>query len=336
MENRTGVEIAPQRLGHLNLFVTDYEKSGQFYGNVCGFQEVFREPGISMIFMSNGNTHHDLGLMEITTGDRIGKDGHVQVAAGNGRTPGLNHLGFEMRTEQQLVDAYRRAKSKNVPINRTTDHQIAHSLYLSELNGHTLEFYADVVEDWRDVYANNTGELISGHWDPEAKPALQEQQGVHTGELYRSPEAILPARNVAYAALPVKDLDASIAYYTDVLGLNLKHKDEEIRFAILCGAADSGCDVFLMEMPQFPAVRMLFGGVQMHQGQPVRTGLQWLEKQGVPASLVGDDEDGALVVIDPDGIPLVYSTAPALDLMKQHGPAIVREVQKLGAMSSGG
>ena len=120
MENRTGVEIAPQRLGHLNLFVTDYEKSGQFYSKVCGFQEVFREPGISMIFMSNGNTHHDLGLMEITTGDRIGKDGHVQVAAGNGRTPGLNHLGFEMRTEQQLVDAYRRAKSKNVPINRST------------------------------------------------------------------------------------------------------------------------------------------------------------------------------------------------------------------------
>jgi len=68
--------------------VTDYEKSDQFYSNVCGFQEVFRERGISMIFMSNGNTHHDLGLMEITYRRRIGKDGHVQVAAGNGRTAG--------------------------------------------------------------------------------------------------------------------------------------------------------------------------------------------------------------------------------------------------------
>src|SRR6266851_5100237 len=123
MENRTGVEIAPQRLGHLNLFVTDYEKSGQFYSNVCGFREVFREPAISMIFMSNGNTHHDLGLMEITTGERIGKGGHVQVAPGKGRTAGLNHLGFEMQTEEQLVQAYRRAKSKAIKINRTTDHQ---------------------------------------------------------------------------------------------------------------------------------------------------------------------------------------------------------------------
>jgi catechol 2,3-dioxygenase len=334
MANHTGVEIAPQRLGHLNLFVTDYEKSGQFYSNVCGFQEVFREPGISMIFMSNGNTHHDLGLMEITTGNRIGKDGHVQVAAGNGRTPGLNHLGFEMRTEQQLVDAYRRAKSKNVPINRTTDHQIAHSLYLSELNGHTLEFYADVVEDWRQVYANNAGELISGNWDPEAKTPLQEQLGARTGALYRSEESILPARNVAYAALPVRNLEASIAYYTDVLGLDLKYQSDAIKFAIMSGKAGSGCDVFLMEMAEFPAVRMLFGGVQMHQGQPIRKGLEWLKNEGVRASLVGNDQDGALVVIDPDGIPLVYSTAPALDLMKQHGPAIVSEVQKLSAMSA--
>jgi catechol 2,3-dioxygenase len=336
MENRTGVEIAPQRLGHLNIFVSDYEKSGQFYSNVCGFKEVFREPGISMIFMSNGNTHHDLGLMEITTGIRTGKDGYVQVAAGNGRTPGLNHLGFEMRTEQQLVDAYRRAKSKNVPINRTTDHQIAHSLYLSELNGHTLEFYADVVEDWRGVYANNTGKLISGHWDPEAKVPLQEQQGVYTGELYRSEESILPARNVAYAALPVNNLEASIDYYVDVLGLDLKYKNDEIKFAIMSGKAESGCDVFLMEMSQFPAVRMLFGGVQMHRGQPIRQGLEWLKKKGVPASLVGDDQDGALVVMDPDGIPLVYSTAPALELMKQHGPAVVDEVQKLSRMSAVG
>jgi len=105
------VRFSPRRLGHLNLFVRDVEKSAAFYRDVCGFQEVFREEGISMVFMSNGNTHHDLGLMEITDATRIGRDGHVQVKPGTGKTPGLNHLGFEMETELGLVEAYRRAKS---------------------------------------------------------------------------------------------------------------------------------------------------------------------------------------------------------------------------------
>ena len=282
-----------------------------------------------MIFMSNGNTHHDVGLMEITTGERIGKGGHVQVAPGNGRTAGLNHLGFEMQTEEQLVQAYRRAKSQAININRTTDHQIAHSLYLSELNGHTLEFYADVVEDWRSVYANCTGELISGHWDPEASEPLREQQGHTATELFHSDTAILSARNVAYAALPVKDLAASINYYTDVLGMILKFTNEKARFAVLSGTANNGCDVCLVETPDFPATRLFFGGVQMHRGQPISQGFEWLARHKIPSTIVGGENDGALVVLDPDGIPLVYSTGPALELMAELGPAIVAETRKL-------
>ncbi len=104
----------------MNLFVSDLERSGRFYTNVCGFEEVFREPGISMIFLSNGNSHHDIGLMEVTTGARIGKDGHVQVQPGQGKTPGLNHLGFEMRTEAEMVDAWRRATSPMPACRRAT------------------------------------------------------------------------------------------------------------------------------------------------------------------------------------------------------------------------
>jgi catechol 2,3-dioxygenase len=329
MRSQTGVAIAPRRLGHLNLFVTNVEDSARFYSEVCGFREVFREPAISMIFMSNGNTHHDLGLMEITSGERIGKGGHVQVAPGNGRTAGLNHLGFEMQTEEQLVQAYRRARSQAISINRTTDHQIAHSLYLSELNGHTLEFYADVVEDWQRVYANSTGELISGHWDPEAAEPLKKPQGHADVELFHSETAVLPARNVAYAALPVKDLDASVDYYIDVLGMTLEFTDKDARFAVMSGTANNGCDVCLVETTSFPAARLFFGGIQMHHGQPIKQGFEWLARHQIPATIVGGENDGAVVVIDPDGIPLVYSTRPALDLMAEFGPAIVAETRKL-------
>ncbi|NYT43882.1 VOC family protein [Alcaligenaceae bacterium] len=330
----TNVKFAPRRLGHLNLFVSDVERSAAFYRDVCGFKEVFREPEISMIFMTNGNTHHDLGLMEITPEDRVGRDGHVQVRPGAGKTPGLNHLGFEMQTEAALVDAYRRALKQKVPVSRTTDHQIAHSVYLSECNGHFFEFYADIIEDFSAFYAENQGALISGHWDPEQTAPSEDARFPKDPDLFKSNDAVLTSRNVAYAGLPVKDLQASIDYYADVLGLNAVQVDHESKFAVLEGSAQGGCDVCLMETTEFPATRLLFGGVNLHDGKALTDALKVLESKRIPASFIGDTELSCIVVLDPDRIPLVYSTSPAGRLMARHGPAVVAEIRRLWASNA--
>ena len=70
-----GVRFGPRRLAHGNFFVRDVETSLDFYQRVCGLTLVFREPGIQAIFLSNGNSHHDVALMGISTEARIGRDG---------------------------------------------------------------------------------------------------------------------------------------------------------------------------------------------------------------------------------------------------------------------
>jgi catechol 2,3-dioxygenase len=326
------VRFSPRRLGHLNMFVRDVEKSAAFYRDVCGFQVVFREDGISMIFMSNGNTHHDLGLMEITDATRIGRDGHVQVKPGAGKTPGLNHLGFEMETEFGLVEAYRRAKAHDLPINRTTDHQIAHSVYMPDCEGHTLEFYADVVDDWKQVYAQNEGELISGHWDVDSLAPLKTTKAPQSPDLYRNDGSVLAAQKVAYAGLPVKNFERAVEYYCDVVGLEAASVDRTNKFAVMRGTAGGGCDVCLVGAAEFPAVRMVFGGVHLHDGKPIRDSLEILERQNVYATIIGDAADECIIVLDPDGIPLVYSTSSSLDLMSRHGPSIVDEVYRITSL----
>lgn len=325
------VRFSPRRLGHLNIFVNDVERSAAFYRDICGFQEVFREPGISMIFMSNGNTHHDLGLMEITQNERAGRDGYIQVRPGQGKTPGLNHLGFEMETEQQLVEGYRRAKASDVAISRTTDHQIAHSVYMPDSEGHTLELYADAVSDWKTFYEENTGELISGHWDIEKADPKSETLVALNPDLYRSDASLLAAQKVAYAGLPVRDFARARAFYKDVVGLEVVWEDAARKFAVLRGTADGGCDVCLVGVDHFPNVRLLFGGIHLHDGKPIRESHDLLKKNEVPSSIVGDSESSCLIVLDPDGIPLVYSTDPSIDLMRKHGLAIVDEVLRLSS-----
>ena len=329
MEN--AVHFRPHRLGHLNLFVSDVERSAAFYRDVCGFREVFREPGISMIFMSNGNTHHDVGLMEISPAERVGRDGHVQVKPGAGKTPGLNHLGLEMPTEVDLVKAYRRAKAQGVAINRTTDHQMSHSVYVTDLNGHTLEFYADVVDDWMEFYAAHRGKLISGHWEPESGTPLEKSKSGPRLPYYRSASSILAARNTSFAGLPVKDLQSSLCYYQDVVGMEVLHIDAASKIAVVGNRDGNRGDICLVERAVFPASRLLFGGVRLHQGAHAIQAVRSLAAWKVQATVVGSADKTAVIMLDPDGIPLVLVTCAAVELFKAHGRQVVQEIERLSS-----
>jgi catechol 2,3-dioxygenase len=325
------VAIGPRRLAHVNIFVSDLKSSASFYRDVCGFREVFSEPGISALFLSNGNTHHDLALMETTSTGRAGRGGHVQVASGRGRAAGLNHLGFEMETEAKLVDGIRRAKASGIEIDRTTDHQITHAMYLYDPDGHLVEFYADVADDWREVFQQGEGQLLSGAWDPEASEPLTDTRVNPAPDIRPLDESLLPARATAYAGLPVRDLQASLAFYTDVLGLEVTAGLGGERFAVLAGTADGGCDVCLVETDAFPPTNLLFVGVQMSAGKPTREAFEAVRAQDVPARLVEGDGTEAVVIVDPDGMIFVYSVAPPRDVMERCGAGILEAGQALAA-----
>src|SRR4051812_43238078 len=117
--------FAPRRLGHVNLWVSDLEQSVRFYESVVGIELVRRERDILIAFHSNGNSHHDVGIIEISRGkDRYGRDGMLQIPKTRGTDVGLNHLGWEMENEKELVDAWKRAQGSGFRIERALDHGI--------------------------------------------------------------------------------------------------------------------------------------------------------------------------------------------------------------------
>jgi len=75
----------------------------------------------------------------------------------------------------------------------------------------TMEFYADVVEDWRDVLMQQYGELISGHWTPSKSRLCRSSRECIRVSYIIAQKRFFPLAT-CLAALAVKDLDASIAY----------------------------------------------------------------------------------------------------------------------------
>ncbi len=226
----------PRRLGHANFWVRDVEKATAFYNRVVGLRVECTEPGLKAGFLGNGNTHHDIAVVEITRGeDRLGRDGQVQIPKEISGTPGLFHLGWEMETEQQLVEAIRRVKPEWKKPGMVVNHQIAHSIFVPDPDGNFNEFYADMLKDWRSIFQGEM-DLITSNWDPEAQAPLTEPMYNPAPDLYGVEGAPLQPRRTSRATLVCTDFAGCLDFYTNIAALDPILVDHEAQFAVLAGA----------------------------------------------------------------------------------------------------
>lgn len=125
-------------LGHVVLYVSNLERSANFYRDSLGFPEISRGRGTAVF--SSGRTHHELLLIEVggePTQSRYPK-------------PGLYHIGFKIGdSPEDAKRAYRELQEKDVPIVGTGDHGVTHSIYILDPDGNELELYADVSDRWK-------------------------------------------------------------------------------------------------------------------------------------------------------------------------------------------
>ena len=159
----------PRRLGHANLFVSNYQNAADFYQRVVVFRDAYRQPDNQASFLSNGNTYHDLALTDMRS-----------KYAAKGQKPGLWHLAFELENEQDLVEGYNRAKNADVEFAFVMDHDVARSVYKNDPDGNMVEIYADVESDWR---AMRQGTIIKEKpkWIPgiASKPLTEKNYPVN-------------------------------------------------------------------------------------------------------------------------------------------------------------
>jgi len=128
-----------KELGHVVLYVSDLQRSADFYQGTLGFNEIARQPGVAAF--SSGRTHHELLLIEI--GKEPKEKGVLET--------GLYHIGFKVGdSTDQLKQAYKELRAKGVTIVGMSDHSVTHSLYILDPDGNELELYVDVSDEWKE------------------------------------------------------------------------------------------------------------------------------------------------------------------------------------------
>src|SRR5713101_120881 len=296
----------PRRLGHANLFVGDLERSMQFYNKVCGLEEVFREPPIKAGFLSNGNTHHDIAVVQVSETSLVGRDQQVLLPEGWGKQAGLFHFGFEMENEAELVAAYRRAQQAGVKIFMTVDHQLARSVYLFDLEGNLLEFYADTTKDWRSVFRAHENELVTGPWTPGEPPPSTESNYLADSKIRRVADAMFHPRRIAHAVLVVRDFEASLRFYREVAGLEEVVCVPDGAFAVLRGTCP-GYDLALFQAREDRPVGLHHIGFEMSGEGELDDTEARMKRAGIePESRLDHTTKRSTFLKDPDGLRLEF------------------------------
>lgn len=221
-----------ERLGHVNLYISDYERTLAFYRDVLGLWDGWTRPQIGGGFLNNGASHHDVGFLPWDSGERR------EHASG----PGLNHLAFEVPTEKQLVEGYRRARDDGFEFLAEADHVITKSLYCHDPAGTQLELYADSKISFRDPDFMEMRRATT-QWDASDTLAAEDTPfGVSEHLPVKAEGTIFHAAKITGATLDVPDLADAADFYRRALGL--ESADAGDGWVVLSGAA-GGRDLVL-------------------------------------------------------------------------------------------
>lgn len=137
--------IHPERIAHVVLKVRNLEQSRKFYTETLGMHVMKQVPEIRAVFLSfNGRDHHEIALFEI--GEK--------AATPQANQTGMLHFAMRLRTENDLLAAYKELKEKDVPVSFTVNHGVSKSIYFRDPDNNELEVYTDNTIEEIDAISN--------------------------------------------------------------------------------------------------------------------------------------------------------------------------------------
>jgi catechol 2,3-dioxygenase len=160
--------IKARKLGHIVLNVSNLDASREFYCKALGLGVVCEHAPGRIVFLSLGEQHHDLALVERAAGP-----------ADPSRS-GLVHMAWQVDDFPTLQAAYTELRAAGIepePI----QHNVTNSLYLRDPDGNLVELYCDRWGD-RGMEVMRTG-------GPQRRSL-----DMATGEAVGAPQELLKAR----------------------------------------------------------------------------------------------------------------------------------------------
>jgi catechol 2,3-dioxygenase len=285
----------PRRLGHINIYIGEYERSVRFYREIAGLGDGWTRPAIGGGFFNNGFTHHDIGFIPWSS----------PITRKSVPGPGLNHLGFELESEAELVSDFQAARADGITFHATVDHLLARSVYSWDPDGFGIELYADT-----EISYNQPDFLqlrrASGEWLPGNTPPSPVRHYVTDPRPRIYANALFHAKKVTGAVFVTEAFEATHDYYTKLVGLTAVAGSRDGAFCTLAGSC-GGRDVTLVRAAAGLQTGFHHMQFEVFGEADLRSSLERVAQFGIVVERQIDHASRAGVVVrDPDGLRVLF------------------------------
>lgn len=187
--------------GYAQLNVTDLKEMTAYYSDKIGLDVISENE--ERIELGITETKNTLLVLNKTTADR------------SSLKAGLFHTAFLLPTRKDLGNILFSLLNKGVSVDGASDHGYSEAIYLQDPEGNGIEIYRDKPKKEWTINADGTIPGVTEEMDAEGVLKSRDDQ----------PSDRFPQKTIiGHMHLSVRDLNASEAFYRNVLGLSLKYQ----------------------------------------------------------------------------------------------------------------
>src|SRR5699024_9982947 len=208
----------------------------------------------------------------------------TEVAADQ-ETTGMYHLAFLLPTYKDLGTILRHLIVNQIPMTGASDHGYSNALYLNDPEGNGIEIYWDKPEAEWDIREDGQ---IAGVTEPmDANSALEAASTSFDG---------MPnGTTMGHVHLHVDELEDSLDFYTDVLGLGFKYKFGPSAMFLASGDYHHQLGVNVWKPRQLEKPNRLAPGLRTVEWSGTEDDLKYIEDKLNEKNIEYTNTDGVLV-----------------------------------------
>jgi catechol 2,3-dioxygenase len=277
-------------LGPVSLIVRNLEDVLDFYVKGLGLK-IGADSGDHVELLSSKESHEPLLILR--------SNAKAEMAPAD--AAGLYHYALLLPDRRSLAAAYLSVGKAGVLFDGHADHLVSEALYLTDPEGNGIEIYADRPRDqWK---FDEDGQVQMGTQPLDVDSLVQEVSGTSEESLTAIPEAT----RVGHIHLKVTNLERSVAFYHQLLGLDLMSYWGNAAFLSVSGYHHHiGMNTW--ESLSGSARRTDWSGLEFFTMKMAETRAGELSARLADSPYVYSVESDRLFLSDPDGIELVIRT----------------------------
>jgi catechol 2,3-dioxygenase len=211
---------------------------------------------------------------------------------------GLYHYALLLPNRKSLAAAYLSLGRAGVLFEGHADHEVSEALYLADPEFNGIEIYADKPrEQWK---FDEDGKVEMATLPLDVDSLLREVSGMPQENVKAIPEGT----RIGHVHLKVTDLGRSIAFYQEVLGLDLTRYYGSAAF-LSVGGYHHHIGMNTWESLGGPARRGGWSGLESFTIEMPEARVNEVSSRLVDGSFAYSMDSNRLLLADPDGIELV-------------------------------